>query len=105
MSNFMDSWATTTINFILSSFLIGAIVLLPMILVELWLIKAGVVQNRLVIVIICVLILVFIKRIWYDELSWSIYAPMIFLFGILGINRGDFWTTMNRGKWWWKEHP
>jgi hypothetical protein len=91
------------IIFIITSVVIGILVALPAAMVELWLIKLGVVRNNMLSLILGILFLVFIKQIWYRELSWGCIAPIIMFFGIFGLNRGEFLVTMSKGRWWWKD--
>lgn len=92
------------LKFALYSIVIAISIAIPAVFLEFFLIRAGIVRNRMVILISGILFLVFIKRIWFDDLSWSFIGPMIIILGILAINRGDLWTTMSRGRWWWKSN-
>jgi uncharacterized membrane protein len=48
--------------------------------------------------------LITIKELAFPNISWLIYSTLLILGIVFGLHRGDFWTTMWRGKWWWKSN-
>lgn len=93
------------IEFILTSLAIGFLIALPACLIELGLMKAGIVRNTMGDLIVCILAIVFAKRIWFDEVSWTVYAPIVIFIGILGVNRFELNAVISKGTWWWQSSP
>jgi hypothetical protein len=70
--------------------------------IERWLTTSGIVRNKTASVIVVVICSIIIKQIWFVTVSWLYFVPLILMAAILSVNRGDLWTTMNKGRWWWK---
>jgi len=96
-----NQMATPT-SLILNTLAIGLIFTIPGVLFERWLVTNGVVRDRTRDMIIVVFSIVFIRQMWYPSLSWWYFALFLLLGMTLGVNRADLWTTMRRGRWWWK---
>jgi hypothetical protein len=94
----------TSLSFILVTIGIGVLISIPMVLVQLKLIRDGIVRESIWFIVIGAFLGVFIKRIWFNEISWAIFGPLIIIGGLLSLNRGDLWRTMQHGRWWWKEN-
>jgi hypothetical protein len=90
------------LNDILNAGTICIVLILIGIWFERWLTKNGFVRDNTISVIALVIISVAVKQLWYSSISWWYFVPFIILAIIFGVNRGDLWTTMNKGKWWWK---
>jgi hypothetical protein len=75
---------------------------IPGIIFERWLVIKGIVRDRTRDLIIVVFSIVFIRQMWYPNVSWWYFALFLILGMTLGVNRADLWTTMRQGKWWWK---
>jgi hypothetical protein len=90
------------LNLGISPILIGSLLILFGVLIERWLVINGFVRNKTNSVIIIAICSVLIRQIWFISMSWWYFVPFIILAMIFGVNRGDLWTTMNRGRWWWK---
>lgn len=93
----------TSPSFILVTIGIGVLISIPMVLIQLWLIREGLSREPIWFIIIGAFLLVFIQRIWFSDISWACSGPLIIIGGLLGLNRGYLWRTMRRGAWWWKE--
>jgi hypothetical protein len=87
----------------ITALIIGAFLVLFGITVEKWLVKRGVVRDKTYSVVIVAIVSVLMKQIWFYAISWWYFAPLTILAMVLGANRGDLWTTMNRGRWWWEQ--
>ena len=81
---------------------IGLSLAIPGLLLEKWLVKKGFVRDQSGIILFGAVCLTFIKRVWFENLSWWIMLLIIILATTLGANRADLWTTFRRGRWWWK---
>ncbi len=81
---------------------IGAALVLLVFCIQRLLIKNGIVRNSEVGAVICTILFIVIKQIWFQSVSWWLGALVILWAVILGVNRPDLWTTANRGRWWWK---
>jgi hypothetical protein len=68
-----------------------------------WLAKKGIVRPNKAAIILFAFAAALIKQLWYEDLSWAIWCLLATLGLMLGVNRGDLWTTMYRGSWWWKD--
>lgn len=93
-----------TIGVVITTLLIGLLIAVPAGVIEIFLVKAGIVRNHIWTLIIAIIVLVFIKRIWFDEISWGVLVILITIISVLSLNRGDLWTTIVKGRWWWKEN-
>jgi hypothetical protein len=75
---------------------------IAVILIENLLVKNGIVRGNRVVLIVTAACAILIKIIWFQNLSW-IYFMVLAVLGLpLGVHRGDLWTTMQKGRWWWK---
>jgi hypothetical protein len=90
------------LNLGLVPILICSVLILAGMAIERWLTTNGFVRDKTASVIVVVICSVIIKQIWFDTISWLYFVPLIFLAMIFSVNRGDLWTTMNKGRWWWK---
>lgn len=80
---------------------LGIGLMLAEILIENLLVKVGIVRESRIILIVTVACVILIKILWFPNLPW-IYFIALALFGIpLGVHRGDLWTTIRQGRWWW----
>jgi hypothetical protein len=72
-------------------------------LITSWMENNGYARKNNLITIIGVFVLVLLKTFFYSEVSWWQWSIILILGLIFALNRGDLWTTMNHGKWWWKQ--
>jgi hypothetical protein len=87
---------------IIKILLVSLLFAIPGELIDIWLAKNGYVQRCKGCPTIGVFALIIIKELAFQNLSWWIYSIIIILGLVFGLHRGDLWTTMRRGKWWWK---
>ena len=73
------------------------------IIIQNWLVKNGIVRPNKGLIIPFAFAMIIIKQLWYEKLSWVIWCIFVILGLTLGIHRGDLWTTMQRGSWWWRD--
>lgn len=66
------------------------------------LIQYGFVRGGAFSAAVAVVITVAVWQIWFPTASWCVVTPVVVLAMTLGANRADLWTTVNRGRWWWK---
>jgi hypothetical protein len=90
------------IHIFLSTVGIGLLFSFPMVLIQNWLISIGAVRNGIPKIVIGVFLMVLIRQIWFQNMPWLCWGPLIVIGGILSLNRGDLWDTMEKGTWWWK---
>jgi hypothetical protein len=92
---------TDIFNYILFSIAVYIVFVIPSILFDMWLIKIGAIRysNRVVIIIVTFLF-VFAKPLLRGNVSWWVYG-VIYILGILALNRSDLGETMKQGIWWW----
>ena len=93
---------TEIIYIAVNTLLIGFVFALPGILWNRWLVKEGIVRDSTGPLLVLVFGLVLIREIWYKDISWWYFVLAIIPVITLGIHGPDMWTTMNRGRWWWK---
>ena len=72
------------------------------IIVQNWLVAKGIVRPDKISVISISFALVIINVFWFNDLSWWSFSLICILAITLGANRGDLYTTMRLGPWWWK---
>ena len=90
------------LRFIFISILYSAVFLIPGLLINDWLAKEGYIRSDRVGVIICTIVIVFIKRIWFDNIAWWLWVLAMIIGMTFGVHRGDLSATIRKGKWWWK---
>ncbi len=73
------------------------------IVVDLWLCRIGVIRGNKVAVVIGTVIVIFLKPILFESLSWTIYGPIILLGLVLTVHRSDLTETIRHGRWWWEK--
>ncbi len=82
--------------------LIGAGVGIVVFWIQRWLISRGIVRHGQLGVPAFAVAVVVARQVWFTGVPWWFYVPFTILGAIVGGNRGDLWTTANRGRWWWK---
>lgn len=87
---------------VLISLAIAVALAIPAFVIQTLLTKNGIVRNGQLGVVVCTVLAVFARQIWFQDISWWFGVPFILWAAILGVNRADLWTTANRGRWWWK---
>jgi hypothetical protein len=91
------------IKYILFSFLISILVIVPGIFFDSWMSKIGIIRSSRGAIIIGTIFLVFAKPFLFKELSWWIYGVGILLGIFLAVHRIDLRETYKHGAWWWKK--
>ena len=87
-----------TLAFIVTSLLIGVVFSLPGIAFGHYLEKRQVAPNRFVLVLIFSTLLVFLKRIWLNDLPYILLAIIIVLGTTAGMYKMDFYWSMKTDK-------
>ena len=88
-----------TIQFVLSSLVIGVLFSIPGILFGYWLKKKNIAPNRWLLTIVFCVILVFVKRIWLPDLSFYWFGLLLIAGSTFGLYRMDFyWATSKKSK-------
>ena len=74
-----------------------------MVLFEGWLVKKEYIRNNINIMetLLFPIGIVVVKLIWFTNISWWCFFPLMILGETIGVNRVDLWTTMNCGRWCW----
>jgi hypothetical protein len=86
------------VSFILVSLGLGILFAIPGILFGFWLRKLDIAPNRYYLVIPFSVFFVFIKRIWFSELSIAWFALILITATTLGIYRMDLYWATRQGK-------
>lgn len=87
---------------VFESILISILFIIPGFLFDSWLAKLGIVRADKKSIVISTIVLVLIKQIFYEALSWWWFGILL-IFGIaVGLHREDFAETIRKGRWWWK---
>lgn len=90
------------LNVLIGAIVIGSVFALLGVAIENWLVKAGIVRNNTVGVIVIAFFCVLIKQTMFPDFTWIVWSLVILFSVTVGVHRGDVWYTMERGKWWWK---
>ena len=90
-------------RFNLTAIIICGLLILLGVWIERWMVGRGIVRDKTFLVVAIAISSVFMKELWFPAVSWWVFATFTILAMTLGANRGDLWTTMNQGRWWWEE--
>lgn len=80
---------------------IAILFIIPELIIDTWLYNIGVSRKSKQEIIIVTFFLVFVKQIFYENLSWWFYGIMLMLVMTLAAHRSDLGETMKNGRWWW----
>ena len=83
--------------FVLTTIIIGISFALPGIILGYWLKRTGKAPNRGWLSLIFCLILVFVKRIWFPELSYLLLGVILILGSTIGVYRMDIYWASGKG--------
>lgn len=90
------------VQYILFSTLISILLTVPGILIDIWLCKIGTIRGSKKAIIIGTFLLVFLKPLMFENISWWVYGTILLLGMSLSVHRIDLRETIKHGKWWWK---
>jgi len=89
----------------LVTFGVAVALVIPVLFVQKWLIRKGIVRDGQMLAAAVTVSAVLIRQIWFQSVSCWVMAPFVLLAGIVGANRADLYTTSHRGRWWWMSRP
>jgi hypothetical protein len=92
----------TAIELIGTTILVGCLISILAVIVEKWFIKIGFARGNTTGMVLAIFTLIFIKITLYPHVSWWLFGPTLFIGGPIAVNRGDLWTSMQKGCFWWK---
>jgi glycopeptide antibiotics resistance protein len=87
---------------ILNAFILGSLFAVLGFWFDRWVVKHEFARGSIISMLILDYSAVLIKSIWFSEISWWVYAPLVIFVITIGIHGPDLWTTMMRGRGWWK---
>jgi hypothetical protein len=87
---------------VFESLLISILFIIPAVLFDRWLASQGIVRPDNTSIVLCSVVSVLIKQIFFISLSWSLFGIIMAAALTLGVHRGDFEQTIKKGRWWWE---
>ena len=66
--------------------------------------KKGILRDKgLVGVAVVSVVTVLLKEYFFQNIPWYLWITLTPIIMVLGLNRNEFWFTLQRGRWWWKK--